>query len=410
MLAEPDAPLTDVTVYGYNHNILKLDVTLMKIGKLIQQPAGYKAFIPGKFSPEDQIILSSKTQQLHAKAAFMLGKLDGVTQLLPDLNFFIFMYIRKEAARSSEIEGTKATIIDIIKSEAQIESRFPQDVERIVHYVNAMEYGLKRLETLPLSLRFIREIHKMLIGGTMDEPGKTPGEFRISQNWIGGGSPNTAKFVPPTPAEMDRCLDDFEKFLHASDEYPPLIKAALAHAQFETIHPFLDGNGRTGRLLTTFYLCKLEILERPVLYLSEYFLNNRKAYYDSLNCYHQEDADISGWLDFFLDGVAIIAAEAIDVSKKINALRQKDAVKIQSLGRRGKTGIIVLENLYKLPIVNVKNIEEWTGLSRPRSNELVQKFVEFGILEQRDKDIEYRREFWYKNYLNLFISKEEARN
>ena len=162
------------------------------------------------------------------------------------------MYIRKEAARSSEIEGTKATIIDIIKSEAQIESRFPQDVERIVHYINAMGYGLKRLETFPLSLRFIREIHKMLIGGTIDEPGKTPGEFRTSQNWIGGGSPNTAKFVPPTPAEMDRCLDDFEKFLHASDEYPPLIKAALAHAQFETIHPFLDGNGRTRQALNNF--------------------------------------------------------------------------------------------------------------------------------------------------------------
>lgn len=207
---------------------------------------------------------------------------------------------------------------------------------------------------------------------------------------------------------MKRCLDDFEKFLYAKDEYPPLIKAALAHAQFETIHPFLDGNGRTGRLLTTFYLCKLRILERPVLYLSEYFLNNQKAYYDSLNSYHQEDADISGWLDFFLDGVAIIATEAIETSKKINILRLKDTIKIQSLGRRTKTGIIVLENLYKLPIINVRKIEEWTGLSRARSNELVQKFVELGILEQRDKDSEYRREFWYKNYLDLFVSKKET--
>jgi len=381
----------------------------MKIGILIQQPSGYKAFIPDKFPPGEQIVLSSKTQQLHAKAALVLGKLDGITQLLPDLDFFIFMYIRKEAARSSEIEGTKATIIDVIKSEAQIESRFPQDVERIVHYIHAMEYGLKRLETLPLSLRFIREIHKVLIGGTIDAPGKTPGEFRKSQNWIGGGSPTTAKFVPPTPSEMHRCLDDFEKFLYASDEYPPLIKAALAHAQFETIHPFLDGNGRTGRLLTTFYLCKLGILERPVLYLSEYFLNNQKEYYDSLNTYHQEKADVSGWMDFFLDGVAIIAAEAIEASKKINILRQKDTIKIQSLGRRTKTGMTVLENLYKLPIISVRKVEEWTELSRPQANDLVKKLVELGILEQRDKDIKYGREFWYKKYLDLFVSKEEIK-
>jgi len=381
----------------------------MKIGKLIQQPSGYKAFIPGKFPPEEQIVLSDKIHQLHAKAVLMLGKLDGITQLLPDLDFFILMYIRKEATRSSEIEGTKATIVDVIKSEAEIgTNRFPQDVERIMHYISAMEYGLRRLESLPLSLRFIREIHKVLIEKTADAPGKTPGEFRVSQNWIGGGSPNTAKFVPPIPSEMHRCLDDFEKFLYTKDEYPPLIKAALAHAQFETIHPFLDGNGRAGRLLTTFYLCKLGILERPVLYLSEYFLNNQKTYYDSLQAYHQEDADVSG--DFFLDGVAIIATEAIETSKKINTLRQKDVVKIQSLGRRAKTGAIVLENLYKLPIVSVKKIEEWTQLSRPQANDLVKKLVELGILEQRDKNIEYGREFWYKNYLNLFISKEEAEN
>src|SRR3989344_8982916 len=377
----------------------------MKIGILIQQPSGYKAFIPDKFPPGEQIVLSSKTQQLHAKAALVLGKLDGITQLLPDLDFFIFMYIRKEATRSSEIEGTQATIVDVIKSQAEIETnRFPQDVERIIHYINAMEYGLKRLETLPLSLRFIREIHKVLIGKTVDAPGKTPGEFRTSQNWIGGGSPNTAKFVPPTHTEMNRCLDDFEKFLHTTDEYPPLIKAALAHAQFETINPFLDGNGRTGRLLTTFYLCKLGILERPVLYLSEYFLNNKQAYYDALNTYHSEKGDIVSWLDFFLDGVAIIATEAIEVSKKINLLRQKDTVKIQSLGRRTKTGMTVLENLYKLPIINVRKVEEWTGLSRTQANELVQKLIGLNILEQRNKEVEYGREFRYKDYLKLFTN------
>jgi len=380
----------------------------MKIGRLIKQPVGYKAFIPDKFPPDQPIILSIKTQQLHARAVLMLGKLDGITQLLPDLDFFILMYITKEATRSSEIEGTKATIVDVIRSGAGIEYRLPQDVDRILHYIKAMEYGLRRLESLPLSLRFIREIHKVLLEDTADAPGKTPGEFRASQNWIGGGSPNTARFVPPPPTELSRCLDDFEKFLYSDDEYPPLIKAALAHAQFETIHPFLDGNGRAGRLLTTFYLCNLGMLERPVLYLSEYFLNNHQTYYDALNEYHSEHGEISTWLNFFLDGVAIIADEAIGISKKINTLRQKDIDKIQTLGRRAKTGIIVLENLYRLPIVSVRTIVEWTGLSRPQANELVKKLLEIGILEQKNKDIDYGREFWYKNYLDLFLSKEEA--
>ncbi|MBI4096313.1 MAG: Fic family protein [Candidatus Levybacteria bacterium] len=379
----------------------------MRIGQLIQQATGYKAFIPDKFPQGEYIDLSPKTQRLHAKASLMLGKLDGITQLLPDLDFFIFMYIRKEAARSSEIEGTRATMVDVIKTEAEIGNKLPEDVDRILHYIKAMNYGLRRVEKLPLSLRFIRETHRVLLEGTIDAPGKTPGEFRKSQNWIGGGSPNTAQFVPPPPLEMTRSLYDLEKFLYSEDEYPPLIKAALVHAQFETVHPFLDGNGRTGRLLTTFYLCKLGILERPVLYLSEYFLNNQQVYYNALNTYHSENGDISIWLDFFLDGVAIIATEAVEVSKKINELSKKDVRKIQSLGRRTKTGIIVLENLYKLPIINVRKIEEWTGLSRTQANELVSKLMDLGVLEQKNKNVEYGREFWYKEYLSLFTKERE---
>src|SRR4030043_731718 len=328
---------------GLNNIILttlnNIIILSMNIGKLIQQPGGYKAFIPEKFPSEKKIIITTKTQQLHARAVLMLGKLDGITQLLPDLDFFILMYIRKEAAKSSEIEGTKATIIDVIKKESTLEYKFPQDVDRIVHYIQAMEYGLERLKTLPLSLRFIREIHKILLEDTADAPGKTPGEFRKSQNWIGGGSLNNATFIPPPPSELYRCLDDLEKFLYSENDYTPLIKAALVHAQFETIHPFLDGNGRTGRLLTTFYLCKLGILERPVLYLSEYFLKNRQEYYDSLAKYHSEKSDIITWLDFFLDGVAIIASEAIETSKKINSLRINDLLKIQTVGKRAKKAI-----------------------------------------------------------------------
>lgn len=377
----------------------------MKLGKLVLQPTGYCAFIPNKFPPAELIIFNQKTQQLHAKAVLMLGKLDGITQLLPDLDFFIFMYITKEATKSSEIEGTRSTMVDVIKRELNIDSKYPHDVDRILRYIKSMEYGLKRTETLPLSLRFIKEIHKELLEETDDAYGKTPGEFRKSQNWIGGGSPNTATFVPPPVSELSRCLDDFEKFLYTESDYPPLIKAALAHAQFETIHPFLDGNGRTGRLLTTFYLCKLGILERPVLYLSQYFINNQRGYYESLHSYQQEDSDVSIWLNFFLDGVAIIATEAIEISKKIYTLRINNLSKIQSFGRRAKMGTIVLENLYKQPIVSVRKIEEWTKLSRPQANNLVQKFVEVGILEQKNKGVEYDREFWYKNYLELFLKK-----
>src|SRR4030042_11531 len=194
----------------------------MIIGHLVRQSSGYKAFVPDKFPPEQTIVLSSKTQLLNSKADILLGKLDGISQLLPDLDFFILMYLKKEATQSSGIEGTKATIVDVIKSEADIEYKLPQDVDRILHYIQAMEYGLKRLESLPLSLRFIREIHKVLLEDTADAPGRNPGEFRTTQNWIGGGSPNTARFVPPPPAELRPCLDDFEKFLYSDDIYPPL--------------------------------------------------------------------------------------------------------------------------------------------------------------------------------------------
>ncbi len=380
----------------------------MNIGKNVRQPAGYLAFVPGPFPSASPFELDAKTQLLHARASLLVGKLDGITQLLPDLDFFIFMYVRKEAARSSEIEGTKATMIDVIKHEAQIESEFPDDVDRILHYIKAMNYGLKRVESLPLSLRFIREVHKVLLSGTKDAPGKTPGEFRKSQNWIGGGSPNSARFVPPPVQEMRRNLGDLETFLHANDDYPPLVKAALMHAQFETIHPFLDGNGRTGRLLTTFYLCKLGILERPVLYLSEYFLNNQQSYYNALSSYHTEGSDGPQWLRFFFDGVAQIAQEAIETSKNITRLKADDDRMVQSLGQSAKSAAPIVEKLYQLPIVTVKTVQEWSGFTRPAANTLVQKLVNAGIIEQRDKEANYSRIFWHKRYLDLFAGKQEA--
>ncbi|OGZ45573.1 MAG: hypothetical protein A3C84_04820 [Candidatus Ryanbacteria bacterium RIFCSPHIGHO2_02_FULL_48_12] len=374
----------------------------MKLGDFTQQPQGFKAFIPVKFPPTENIGFTPQTDQLHARASFLLGKLDGITQLLPDLGFFIFMYVRKEAALSSEIEGTQATMSDAIRAEVEITKELPKDVDRILHYIEAMNQGLSRLESLPLSLRLVREVHKTLLEGTGDAHGKTPGEFRKTQNWIGGASPATARFVPPPVDEMHRVLDDFEKFLHAENEMPPLIKTALMHAQFETIHPFLDGNGRVGRLLVTFYLCQQGILEKPVLYLSEFFKKNREAYFDMLERYHNK-GEVVPWVNFFLEGVATVAERAIETSRSINRLREEDIAKIHTLGgSRSKTGMVVLKNLYRLPIVNVRKIEEWAGLSRPSANALVQKLVEVGILEQRDRRTTYGRDFEYKKYLRLF--------
>jgi Fic family protein len=222
------------------------------------------------------------------------------------------------------------------------------------------------------------------------------------QNWIGGATPITARFVPPPVHEMKRALHDLELFMHGTPEMPPLIKTALLHAQFETIHPFLDGNGRAGRLLVTFYLCQQGILERPTLYLSEYFKRHRELYFELLEGYHNR-GEVGPWVNFFLEGITAVAQRAVETSRKINALREKDMAKIYALGsRRAKSGMEVLRNLYKLPIVNVGKIEEWTGLSRQSANTLAAEFMRIGVLEQRDRKTTYGREFEYKNYLKLF--------
>jgi len=373
----------------------------MKIGQYIQQQAGFKAFIPDKFPPKDLVELDKQTIDLLSKATLSLGRLDGITELLPDLDFFIFMYVRKEAALSSQIEGTRATMADAIKAESEMPKDLPSDVDDIQHYIKAMNFGLKRLATLPLSKRLLREVHKVLLTDARTDYPATPGEFRKSQNWIGGGSPATARFVPPPVHNMMEAMDDFEKFLYAKDELPSIIKTGLAHAQFETIHPFLDGNGRTGRLMITFYLCQQNILKQPVLYISEYFKKHREAYFDLLESYHNR-GEVLPWLKFFLEGVAVVSEEAIESSRKITELREKDIKEVYSMGRSAKVGMTLLQNLFKLPIVTVRKVEEFTELSRPNANKLVNKFIKADILVQADKTVEYGRSFVYKKYLNIF--------
>ncbi len=376
----------------------------MKIGQIRKQPTGYNAFIPNKFPPKDGFEFSSKIIQKASKATLLIGKLDGITQLLPDLDFFLFMYVRKDAASSSQIEGTMATMIDAIEAESKTTEKLPEDVDDILYYIKALNYGLERLKNFPLSLRFIREIHKELMKGARTSHYSDPGNFRKTQNWIGGTSPSNAHFVPPPPQEMKDALSDFEKFLHDNDELLPIIKAGIIHAHFETIHPFLDGNGRTGRILITLYLWLNKLLDRPVLFLSSYLKHHQKVYYNRLDSY--SDGKIEEWLDFFLDGVSEVAQQAIETVKQITTLREVDMKKIHSLGKTAAdSAIAVMPELFKLPIVNVAVIQEWTGFTRQGAQKVIDRFVDLGILEQKDETKTYGRSFIYRRYVDIFEEK-----
>jgi len=373
----------------------------MRSGKYINQLKGelqYKAFVPN-FLP---FVIESddELQSLLSKADLALGRLDGIAETLPDVDFFILMYIRKEATLSSQVEGTQATFADVLRVEAKIEDlESHKDVDEILNYIKAMNYGLERLKSFPLSLRLIKEIHKILLEGVRGE-GREPGEFRKSQNWIGGTTIQRASFVPTPPQEIIASLDNFEKFLHDKSLMPILLKIGLLHAQFENIHPFLDGNGRIERLLITFYLCQQKILDRPLLYLSDFFKRYRQEYYDCLNAFHEKD-DIEGWLKFFLEGVAVTAEQAVETSKKILKLREGDIKKILTLGRSTPKANLVFNSLFHTPLTTIKDVERITGLQNPNALALVNKLVNLEIL----KEITGRKRnkvFAYQQYIKLF--------
>lgn len=372
----------------------------MIIGKLQPQIGGYKAFIPEKFPPKKLEF----SNQLIIKAALtthLIGKLDGITQLLPDVDFFLKMFIRKDAASSSQIEGTRASMIDAIAAESSIYQNLPPDVDDIIHYIEALNYGLKRLGDFPLSLRVIKEIHQKLMYTGRKTHFADPGNFRSSQNWIGGASIKDAHFVPPPAHELNQAMGDLENFFHAKDHVLPIIKIGLAHAQFETIHPFLDGNGRTGRMLITLLLWQSGLLEKPVLFLSSFFNKHRKTYYDKLADY--SNGKVEAWLDFFLEGAGKIAEESIVVAKKITELREEDMNKVQALGKtEAKSATKILPELFKSPIVNVARVSKITGYTQVGSQKVIDRFIKLGILEQRDKHQTYGRSFIYRRYVEIF--------
>jgi Fic family protein len=378
-----------------------------RAGSYILQPAGYRAFIPRPLPPNPPPHLDDEMLLLLSQADRALGRLDGTTEILPNPDLFVAMYVQKEAVLSSQIEGTQASLIDVLAFEADAaQPTNPQDIAEVVNYVAALNYGLDRLQKLPLSLRLMREIHERLLAGVRGAE-RRPGEFRAMQNWIGyEGSPiERATFVPPPVAEMQTALADIEAFLHSDLLLPPLIKVGLVHAQFETIHPFLDGNGRMGRLLITFILCQQQILQRPLLYLSNFFKTHKQEYYQLLQRIRDE-GDWESWLKFFLRGVCEVAQEATENARKIVQMREQHrGIIMQHFKHSAGAGLKLLEHLYQRPIVTVKGATEITGQQYPNANNLIAKFQEHGILKEMTQQQRNRR-FIYSEYVFILASEE----
>jgi Fic family protein len=374
-----------------------------EIGKYVQQTSGYKAFVPNPFPPNEEMKFPRKLLSAHTEAVRLLGKLDGVAERLPDRDWFLVMFVSKDAASSSQIEGTHATMLDAIEKR-NIEPRpnLPDDVDDIIHYINALNYGIKRADEFPYSLRFIRELHEKLMTGARASQFSYPGEFRTTQNWIGGTRPDNARFVPPPVSEMHRALNDLENFIHAEDDLPILIKTGLLHAQFEAIHPFADGNGRTGRMMITMFLWREKLLSMPVLYLSSYFKKHQQLYYERLEGY--DNGKIYEWLEFFLEGIICTARLATETCIGIADLRDRDMQKVYSLGKTAaKSTMNVLENLYKMPIVGIADIVKWTEFTNNGGYKVIDRLVDMQILKpMKEGDYVYAQKWIYSDYIALF--------
>ncbi|EKF40376.1 filamentation induced by cAMP protein fic [Nitratireductor indicus C115] len=373
-----------------------------RLGRFIETPVGceiVRAFVPPSLPPQPPIGILSLLPHL-SLAERALGRLDGITTLLPRQELFLYMYVRKEAVLSSQIEGTQSTLADLLRFETEAQFGQPiDDIREVSNYVDAMMYGLERLKELPLSLRLICEMHARLLesgrGGT-----KSPGEFRRSQNWIGGTRPGNALFVPPPVTELDACLAAFEAFMHEDQSrLPAVIKAGLLHVQFETIHPFLDGNGRIGRLLVTLYLCVNGVLRRPLLYLSLYLKTHRADYYRLLQEVRERGA-WEPWLEFFLDGVAETANQAFDAATRIVDLFKTDRDRITAQSDRAGSALRVHELLQQHPFLAAGQLVKQTGLSMPTVNAALADLERLGIVEEvtgRKRG----RVFGYRRYLGI---------
>ena len=359
-----------------------------------------KAFVPQRLPPTLLLQLDSKRQKLLETATLALGRLDSITLLLPDPGIFLYAYIRREAVLSSQIEGTQSSLAQLLLFELEEAPGVPfDDVVEVSNYVAALNHGLERLKEIPLCNRLIREMHSILLSQGRGSD-KSPGEFRGSQNWIGGTRPGNAVFVPPPPHRIEECMAALESFLNDRDNpYPVLMKAALAHVQFETIHPFIDGNGRIGRLLIAFILHHDRALSQPLLYLSLYFKQHRTEYYRLLDLV-RTDGDWEAWVDFFLEGVANVASNAVETANRLLSLFKEDELKIQTIGRSASTVFRIFRVLSEKPLVNLNGVCKQTALSFPAAAKAVQAMEKMGIVREITGK-QRNRVFAYDRYLAI---------
>ena len=361
----------------------------------------YEAFVPAPLPPDPALLLTAADHDLIERANRALGRLDGMTSLLPDTALFIYAYVRKEALVSSQIEGTQSSFSDLLLYESDQAPGVPlEDVREVSDYVAALDHGMKRLRGgFPLSLRLLREIHGVLLRGGRGSH-KTPGEFRRSQVWIGGTRPGNARFVPPPTDKVVECMGALEKFLHGDPvETPTLLKAALAHIQFETIHPFLDGNGRLGRLLITFLLCAEGALSEPILYLSLHFKSRRQDYYDHLQRVRTH-GDWEGWIRFFLEGVINTSEETLSTTRRALALFEKDRRSLETLGRAAASAFRVHLHLQRKPITGIRELEKELGLTYPTVAGALERMKRLGFVKELT-GFKRNRLFAYAPYVAL---------
>lgn len=363
---------------------------------------GYKTFVPNKLPPNPPIQFDMEMQSLLSMADRKLGRLDGITQILPNPELFVAMYVRKEAVLSSQIEGTQASFADVLSAEYnQVEDQRRDDIGEVSNYVHAINWGLKELESFPLSLRLIRNIHKVLLQNARGSH-RNPGEFRTSQNWIGpaGCTLSTATFVPPSVPDMEKALGELELYLYEDDGLPALVKIALIHAQFETIHPFLDGNGRMGRLLITFWLCQQEILTKPLLYLSYYFKQHRTEYYDRLMDVRKK-GDWENWIKFFLRGVAEVADESTSSAKEILHLKDVCSSILYEKDASNSNYQRLLDVLFERPYIQRTDVIDILGVSNPTAGSILDVFCKLHILHDLTPQKSRNKLYAFAQYIKI---------
>ena len=364
-----------------------------------------RAFVPAPLPPVPALELIGGVRNSLDQGLLALGRLDGAANTLPDAHLLLYTYVRKEAVLSSQIEGTQSTLDDLLAHELGEAPGVPiGDVTDVSRYVEAMTHGLQRLRSgFPMSNRLLREMHEILLA-TGRGAQKSPGEFRQSQNWIGGTRPGNAAFVPPPPQEVHHCMGDLEKFLHS--DTPALVKAALAHLQFETIHPFLDGNGRIGRLLITLLFCHEGVLREPLLYSSLYFKQNRQRYYDELNA-ARESGDFERWLDFFATAIRVSAEQATTTGLRISAVFREDRNRLREMGRQAPTILLVQEALQAKPLATIATLTQSTGLTTPTVTQALNELQKLKIVRETTGRARGRI-FAYVRYLDALNAEPDA--